>query len=124
MALTSAQQEAINDLAEGIETLSDNLDGVLQAAQETKGQLQDALNSLGALQIEEAREQQLRESLEAAIAQLDTDVVGALQPLTDRVNQMNTSLQTPPSEGGSPITPGEPTDPGTAPTEPPSARAS
>lgn len=124
MALTAAQQTAINELAEGINTLAENLDGVLDAAEETKAQLQDTLNSLSALQIEEAREQQLRESLEAAIAQLDQDVVGALQPLTNQIAAMNSSLQTAENEGGSPITPGEPAeptpDPG-APTEPPSA---
>jgi chromosome segregation ATPase len=117
MALTTAQQAAINELSEGINTLSENLGEVLEAARDTKTQLQDALDSLGALQIEEAREQALREQLEAAMAQLDTDVVQALTPLAAQINAMNDSLQTPEDQGGSPITPGQPTEPAT-PTEP------
>jgi hypothetical protein len=110
MALTAAQQQAINDLSNGISQLSTNLAVVLDAAQDVRDQLAD-------MTAEEGREQAERERLQALLDQMDADVVNALQPLTQQVGQMNTSLQTPAASGGAPIGPNEPPEepPGPAP---------
>jgi hypothetical protein len=83
MALTKAQQQAVNELSEGVSTLAGNLTTVLAGA----------------------REQAERERLEALVAQMDADVVDALAPLTQQVGAMNDSLQTPTDQGGGPLTP-------------------
>jgi uncharacterized phage infection (PIP) family protein YhgE len=107
VALTAAQQQAINDLSNGINTLATNLADVLDAAQ-------DVRDELAAMSAEEGREQAERERLQALLDQMDGDVVNALQPLTQQVDQMNNSLQTPASQGGGAIGPNEPTEePGT-----------
>ena len=104
MALTTAQQQAINELSSGIETLSENLGDVLDAAQQVRSEL-------AAMTQEEGREQAERERLEALLAQMDSDVVNALTPLASQINQMNSSLKTPEENGGSPITPTDPSTP-------------
>jgi DNA anti-recombination protein RmuC len=98
MALTKAQQQAVNELSEGVSTLAGNLTTVLAGAQSTR-------DALAAMAAEEGREQAERERLEALVAQMDADVVDALAPLTQQVGAMNDSLQTPTDQGGGPLTP-------------------
>lgn len=98
VALTQNQQRAVNELATALNTTSSNLQTVLSAAQAVR-------NDLAAMTAEEGREEAERMRLEALLAQMDSEVVSALEPLTAQINQMNQTLQTPSEQGGGPLTP-------------------
>lgn len=98
MALTQAQQAAINDLSANITTLSENLTSVLAGARQTR-------DELVAMTAEEGREEAERTRLQGLIDQMDTDVIAGLTPLTQQVAAMNQQLITPADQGGSALEP-------------------
>jgi chromosome segregation ATPase len=113
VALTAAQQQAVNDLSSAIAGMARTLETVIRSAEQANADLARTREDLLAMAAEEGREQAERERLEAAAASMDTDLAAALRPLTDQVKALDASLQNTPKTGGSAL---QPTGPGTNPT--------
>jgi methyl-accepting chemotaxis protein len=102
MALTEQEQAAINDLSRSIESLAGTLGQVQNAA---VSQIAALRSQLDAAQSNDQMDRDTIASLRATVDQMEGDVVGALSPLTQRVQAINDGLSTPPADGGSAVTP-------------------
>lgn len=103
MALTQKEQAAVNDLSAAVDTLATDLNQANEAARSVKADMQAQIDGLTAGQAVDA---QTIAALQASVDQMETDVIGALSPLTARVSEIDQGLKTPPAQGGSPLTPG------------------
>lgn len=102
MTLTTNEQAAVNDLSAAVETLATDLGQVQSAAVTTIADLRAQVSTLTATG---AVSTSTIAALNATIDGMEADVVGALAPLTSRVNSIDSGLKTPPAQGGSPLTP-------------------
>jgi hexokinase len=102
MALTQQEQQAVNDLSRAIGTLASTLGQVQDAA---TVQIAGLRSQLDAAQADDQMDADTIASLRASLDQMEADVVGALSPLTARVQEINDGLATAPADGGSAITP-------------------
>lgn len=102
MALTQQEQQAVNDLSQAIESLSATLGQVQNAA---VSQISALRSQLDAAQANDQLDADTIASLRATVDQMEGDVVGALSPLTARVQDITDGLATAPADGGSAITP-------------------
>lgn len=100
MSLTNREQQAIDDLASALNTMSTDLQAILQSAQDAKAALQTQIDTLTA---QGQTDQATIAGLQAAADQVENDVVGALAPITSRVLAIDQGLQTPSSQGGTPL---------------------
>jgi hypothetical protein len=89
-------------LSRSIESLAGTLGQVQNAA---VSQIAALRSQLDAAQSNDQVDRDTIASLRATVDQMEGDVVGALSPLTQRVQAINDGLSTPPSDGGSAVTP-------------------
>jgi chromosome segregation ATPase len=92
VALTANEQQAVNDLSSAVETMATDLANVLSSAQAVQTTLQAQIDQLRA---NHSIDQAAIDGLQAQVNTMETEVVGALQPLTDRVNQIDSGLKSP-----------------------------
>jgi hypothetical protein len=88
MALTANEQAAVNDLSTAINTIATDLGGILTAGAAATAQIA-ALIAQGSLDAAAIA------SLTAIQTSMETDVVGALAPLTTQVVAMHAGLTSP-----------------------------
>lgn len=94
LALTQNEQQAVNDLSSAVETLASDLGDVLSAAQAA---VVDLNAQIAALSANDAADAAQIAALQAVVTDMETDVIGALTPVTERVNAIDTGLKSPAS---------------------------
>lgn len=94
MALTANEQAAVNDLSAAVETLATDLSTVLAAAQEAQAKIQAFMDQ----DVVDAAD---KAALQAIIDGMETDVVGALSPITTRLVDIDAGMKNP----STPLTP-------------------
>lgn len=94
LALTQNEQQAVNDLSSAVETLASDLGDVLAAAQAAVVDLNAQIATLSANDTADAAQ---IAALQAVVTDMEADVIGALTPVTDRVNAIDTGLKSPAS---------------------------
>ncbi len=94
MALTANEQAAVNDLSSAVETLAKDLSTVLTAAQEAQAKIQAFMDQ----DVVDAAD---KAALQAIIDGMETDVVGALSPITTRLVDIDAGMKNP----ATPLTP-------------------
>jgi hypothetical protein len=102
MALTQNEQAAVNELSSALGTLASDLDAMLAAAQQVRVDMQTQIDGL---QSGRAVDKATIAAMQAASDQLESDVIGALTPMTQQVQELDSGLKTPPAAGGTEITP-------------------
>lgn len=98
MALSANEQQAVNDLSSAVNTLSTDLAEIQASAEAAKAAMQTQIDQLTA---QGQTDQATIQGLQAAADQIETDVVGALSPLTQRLTDMDANLKNP----ATPLTP-------------------
>jgi flagellar hook-basal body complex protein FliE len=102
MALTQNEQQAVNELSSAINGLSSDLAGVLAAAQQARVDMQTQIDGLEA---GKAVDKATIAAMQAAADAVESDVIGALTPLTQQVKGLDDGLKASPADGGSALTP-------------------
>jgi len=90
MALTTNEQKAVNDLSAAISTLATDLGSI-------QGNASAAAAQIAALIAQGSLDAATIASLTAIQTSMETDVVGALAPLTSQVTAMHDGLTSPPT---------------------------
>jgi uncharacterized protein YpuA (DUF1002 family) len=94
LALTQNEQQAVNDLSAAVETLATDLSGVSDAAAAAQAKIQAFMDQ----DVVDAAD---KAALQAIIDSMESDVVGALAPITSRLGDIDANFH----DSSTPLTP-------------------